>query len=115
MRLLVIILECNDAFALLCGFSRTVPFPHESQNNQQDDIMCHVGPALPAPTTRSGAATTGKLIGRQIGIQDKLIDRQIGIEGKLIGIQGKLIGMQGKRESRSLFPLLADHISIYWM
>jgi hypothetical protein len=61
-----------------------------------------VGPALPAPTTRSGAATTGKLIGRQIGIQG----RQIGIQGKLIGIQGKLIGMQGKRESRSLFPLL---------
>jgi hypothetical protein len=58
-----------------------------------------VGPALPAPTTRSGAATTGKLIGRQIGIQGKLIDRQI-------GIQGKLIGMQGKRELRSLFPLL---------
>jgi hypothetical protein len=65
-----------------------------------------VGPALPAPTTRSGAATTGKLIGRQIGIQGKLIGRQIGIQGKLIGIQGKLIGMQGKRESRSLFPLL---------
>jgi hypothetical protein len=58
-------------------------------------MYCHVGPALPAPTTRSGAATTGKLIGRQIGIQ-----------GKLIGIQGKLIGMQGKRESKSLFPLL---------
>jgi hypothetical protein len=74
--------------------------------------LCHVGPALPAPTTRSGAATTGKLIGRQIGIQGKLIGRQIGIQ---IGIQGKLIGMQGKRESRSLFPLLADHISIYWM
>jgi hypothetical protein len=53
-----------------------------------------VGPALPAPTTRSGAATTGRLIGRQIGIQGK----PIGIEGKLIGIQGKLIGMQGKRE-----------------
>jgi hypothetical protein len=65
-----------------------------------------VGPALPAPTTRSGAATTGKLIGRQIDIQGKLIGRQIGIQGKLIGIQGKLIGMQGKRESRSLFPLL---------
>jgi hypothetical protein len=72
-----------------------------------------VGPALPAPTTRSGAGTTGKLIGRQIGIQGKLIGRQIGIQGKLIGIQGKLIsiqgkliGMQGKRESRSLFPLL---------
>jgi hypothetical protein len=65
-----------------------------------------VGPALPAPTTRSGAATTGKLIGRQIGIQGKLIGRQIGIQGKLIGIQGKLIGMQGKRESRTLFPLL---------
>jgi hypothetical protein len=79
-----------------------------------------VGPALPAPTTRSGAATTGKLIGRQIGIQGKLIGRQIDIQGKLIGIQGKLIdiqgklidiqgkliGMQGKRESRSLFPLL---------
>jgi hypothetical protein len=65
-----------------------------------------VGPALPAPTTHSGAATTGKLIGRQIGIQGKLIGRQIGIQGKLIGIQGKLIGMQGKRESRSLFPLL---------
>jgi hypothetical protein len=58
-----------------------------------------VGPALPAPTTRSGAATTGKLIGRQISIQGKLIGRQI-------GIQGKLIGMQDKRESRSLFPLL---------
>jgi hypothetical protein len=57
--------------------------------------ICHVGPALPAPTTRSGAATTGKLI----GIQGKLIGRQV-------GIQGKLIGMQGKRESRSLFPLL---------
>jgi hypothetical protein len=54
-------------------------------------MECHVGPALPAPTTRSGAATTGKLIG---------------IQGKLIGIQGKLIGMQDKRESRSLFPLL---------
>jgi hypothetical protein len=78
---------------------------------------CHVGPALPAPTMRSGAATTGKLIdrqigiqgkliGRQIGIQGKLIGRQIGIQGKLIGIQGKLIGIQGKRESRSLFPLL---------
>jgi hypothetical protein len=66
--------------------------------------LCHVGPALPTPTTRSGAATTGKLI-----------DRQIDIQGKLIDIQGKLIGMQGKRESRSLFPLLADHISIYWM
>jgi hypothetical protein len=51
-------------------------------------MYCHVGPALPAPITRSGAATIGKLIGRQIGIQ------------------GKLIGMQGKRESRSLFPLL---------
>jgi hypothetical protein len=50
-------------------------------------MYCHVGPALPVPTTRSGAATIGKLIGRQIGIQ-----------GKLIGIQGKLIGMQGKRE-----------------
>jgi hypothetical protein len=50
--------------------------------------FCHVGPALPAPTMRSGAATIGKLIGRQIGIQ------------------GKLIGIQGKRESRSLFPLL---------
>jgi hypothetical protein len=58
-----------------------------------------VGPALPTPTTRSGAATTGKLIGRQISIQGKLIGRQI-------GIQDKLIGMQGKRESRSLFPLL---------
>jgi hypothetical protein len=56
---------------------------------------CHVGPALPAPTTRSGVATTGKLIGRQIGLQGKLI----GIQGKPIGIQGKLIGMQGKRES----------------
>jgi hypothetical protein len=74
---------------------------------------CHVGPALPAPTTRSGAATTGKLIGRQIDIQGKLIGRQIdiqgkpiGTQGKLIGIQDKLIGMQGKRESRSLFPLL---------
>jgi hypothetical protein len=85
---------------------------------------CHVGPALPVPTTRSGAATTGTLIGRQIGIQGKLIGRQIGIQGKPIGIQGKLIGrqigiqgkpidiqgkligMQGKRESRSLFPLL---------
>jgi hypothetical protein len=72
-----------------------------------------VGPALPAPTTRSGAATTGKLIDRQIGIQGKLIGRQIGIQGKPIGIQdklidiqGKLIGMQGKRESKSLFPLL---------
>jgi hypothetical protein len=65
-----------------------------------------VGPALPAPTTRSCAATTGKLIGRQIDIQGKLIGRQIGIQGKLIGIQGKLIGMQDKRESRSLFPLL---------
>jgi hypothetical protein len=64
-------------------------------NLRADISRCHVGPALPAPTTRSGAATTGKLIGRQIGIQ-----------GKLIGIQGKLIGMQGKRESRSLFPLL---------
>jgi hypothetical protein len=85
-----------------------------------------VGLALPAPTTRSGAAITdkligrqidiqGKLIGRQIGIQGKLIGRQIGIQGKLIGIQGKLIDMQGKRESRNLFPLLADHISIYWM
>jgi hypothetical protein len=47
-------------------------------------MECHVGPALPAPTTRSGAATTGKLI----------------------GIQGKLIDMQDKRESRSLFLLL---------
>jgi hypothetical protein len=65
-----------------------------------------VGPALPAPTTRSGAATTGKLIDRQISIQGKLIGRQIGIQGKLIDIQGKLIGMQGKRESKSLFPLL---------
>jgi hypothetical protein len=81
-----------------------------------------VGPAVPAPTTRSGAATTGKLIDRQIGIQGKsigiqgkLIGRQIGIQGKPISIQGKLIGMQGKRKSRSLFPLLADHISIYWM
>jgi hypothetical protein len=54
-----------------------------------------VGPALPALTTRSGAATTGKLIGRQIGIQGKSIGKQ----GKPIGIQGKLIGMQGKRES----------------
>jgi hypothetical protein len=65
-------------------------------------MSCHVGPALPAPTTCSGAATTDKLIGRQIGIQGKLI----GIQDKLIGIQGKLIGIQGKRESRSLFPLL---------
>jgi hypothetical protein len=59
------------------------------------DTHCHVGPALPAPTTRSSAATTGKLISRQIGLQGKLI----GIQGKPIGIQGKLIGMQGKRES----------------
>jgi vacuolar-type H+-ATPase subunit B/Vma2 len=72
-----------------------------------------VGPALPAPTTRSGAATTGKLIDRQIGIQGKLIGRQIDIQGKPIDIQGKLIdiqgkpiSMQGKRESKSLFPLL---------
>jgi hypothetical protein len=49
-----------------------------------------VGPALPAPTTRSGAATTGKLIGSQIGIQGKLISRQIGIQGKLIGIHREL-------------------------
>jgi hypothetical protein len=84
-------------------------------------IYCHVGPALPAPTTRSGAATTGKLIGKarirkegmQIGMQGMQFGMQgklIGIQGKLIGrqisIQGKLIGMQGKRESRSLFPLL---------
>jgi hypothetical protein len=54
-----------------------------------------VGPALPALTTRSGAATTCKLIGRQIGLQGKLI----GIQVKPIGKQGKLIGMQGKRES----------------
>jgi hypothetical protein len=82
-----------------------------------------VGPALPAPTTRSGAATTGKLIGkariRKEGMQIGMQGMQIGMQGKLIGIQGKLIGrqigMQGKRESRSLFPLLADHISIYWM
>jgi hypothetical protein len=52
--------------------------------------LCHVGPALPAPTTRSGAATTGKLIGSQIGIQGKLISRQIGIQGKLIGIHREL-------------------------
>jgi hypothetical protein len=82
-----------------------------------------VGPALPAPTTRSGAATTGKLIGkariRKEGMQIGMQGMQIGMQGKLIGrqigMQGKLIGMQGKRESRSLFPLLADHISIYWM
>jgi hypothetical protein len=49
-------------------------------------MICHVGPALPAPTMRSGAATTGKLIDRQIGIQGKLIGRQIGIQGKPIGI-----------------------------
>jgi hypothetical protein len=66
-----------------------------------------VGPALPAPTTRSGAATTGKLIGkariRKEGMQIGMQGMQIGIQGKLIGRQ---IGMQGKRESRSLFPLL---------
>jgi hypothetical protein len=66
-----------------------------------------VGPALPAPTTRSGAATTGKLIGkariRKEGMQIGMQGMQIGMQGKLIGRQ---IGMQGKRESRSLFPLL---------
>jgi hypothetical protein len=71
-----------------------------------------VGPALPAPTTHSGAATTGKLIGKARIRKEGM---QIGMQGKLIGMQCKLIGMQGKRESRSLFPLLADHISIYWM
>jgi hypothetical protein len=59
---------------------------------------------------RSGAATTGKLIGkariRKEGMQIGMQGMQIGMQGKLISIHGKLIGMQGKRESRSLFPLL---------
>jgi hypothetical protein len=59
---------------------------------------------------RSGAATTGKRIGkariRKEGMQIGMQGMQIGMQGKLISIHGKLIGMQGKRESRSLFPLL---------
>jgi hypothetical protein len=58
----------------------SVETPKEERSTMARN-SCHVGPALPAPTMRSGAATTGKLIDRQIGIQ------------------GKPIGMQGKRES----------------
>jgi hypothetical protein len=46
-------------------------------SERKQGTICHVGPALPAPTTRSGAATIGKLIGadRHTRQADRQADR----------------------------------------